>query len=296
MTGIGCKHKPLVLLDQTEFLLRSEKVDECIELIRSNLALLGTTPAYCIRAGQIAFQCDAHETALELFERAAAANTNTNVAKQWKAICLFLKDQNDQEALGIFETLGFIDSPIYLAALAEKTEQCWLKGMLFRNREIHKSPDFKPMGNFKLSRCVENGNWQPVFDSFNTSEHKDDESILTLAVACEMLGGYSQSLEFLDLLSDTTSNTDFARACRGKVLVRLHRFSEATAILQNITIQGPEDFGLCYYWGVITLAYDLPQKAKVFFRRAFSEYHLDTMLNILPQLKREILSRKQNPS
>ena len=292
----ACKRKPLALLDQTELLLRSEKFNDDVELLRSNLELISTAPAYCIRAGQIAFQCDAHETALELFEKAVGMSTNSNVAKQWKALCLFLKDHTDQEALEVFANLGFIDSPIYLAALAEKTEQCWIKGMLFRNREIHKTPDFKPMGNFKLARCVENGNWQPIFDSFGTSEHKDDESILTLAVACEMLGGYSQSLEYLDLLSDTSSNTDFARACRGKVLVRLHRFSEATAILQNITIQGPEDFGLCYYWGVITLAYDLPQKAKVFFRRAFTEYHLDTMLNILPQLKREILSGKQIPS
>jgi len=97
------------------------------------------------------------------------------------------------------------------------------------------------------------------------------------AIALELLCDYRAALELLDRLDSQDRELDPVRAARARCLIRFGQYESAIPLIEKILVIGPEDFGINYYLGLLSLAQEDVSRAREFFRRSYEDYLVDTL-------------------
>jgi len=243
--------------------------------------------------GQQAMDNGFYELAQKCFHKVTEASQNNFFASSWLALSQLALDPTSKQFAQRLAQAGILESSSFLSHLSFIIEKAWLaSGAYFEEIKLPQTvqkkqgkPSFK-----RVSHWVEKNEWRRIYDELSQYSTNDDETVFSLALSCEMSGDFHQAKRYLDLLSLTVCDYPYVKATLARTLVRLRELPQAVTLMEQIIINGPEDFGMCYFWGIVMLAYQQNELAKDFFARAFTVHDVDTMYTIFPQIKRNVLN------
>lgn len=240
-----------------------------------------------MRAGLLAIQQNNCANAVALFAKATTREPKNAVAQQWYALALMLANQSPALFTDKFRQFGLNDSEPYLTALSLYIETQWING----NFTFPDLTDHPPAPKSKLTTCFQHEpDWHSLYLQLCTKPLTTDDEHYAFALALEALNRFDEAYASIEKLSAATAKIDCVKATTARLHVRLRRFALAAEIMQTIPIHGPEDYGVCYFWGIVNLAHGNRTQATEFLRLAWTQFHLDTTLNILPTLRRSLLA------
>ncbi len=245
-------------------------------------------PSILMRFGQHMLTTGKVALAQQCFEKVQKTMPQNPIVAPWLALSILIQNMSSHQPLDISVKQPKISDTQYLVLLAKSVEAYWLEhGELFATKHLIPH-EHSPISVNDASMFAKNGRWQDIFDGLYSIKHKNDDIHFALAIASEMLGDYEFALSMVEKIEKENIQLDYVKATKARVLIRLERFAEAVALLSTIQITGPEDYGACYYWGIIALAYDEQEIAERFFKLAFNEHAVDTVETILPQIYRQL--------
>lgn len=222
-------------------------------------------------AGEIA-------TAAEQFERVIELQRGNDLAQSYKALCCQAVGDSPS-AIQIWKTHGFSDNTDFRIRVIELIEKAWLFDQSYLGAQplTEVPPPQHPSERKALSEFYKR-NFLSVLQHVPPPPTEKELSAFLGATAHEMLRNYAGATAYLDpLLPRREEWPDALIALHGRLLCRAGRFTEAANELAKVLIIGPEDFGVNYYLGVISLAFGKGAEARNFFRRALTSYMVDTL-------------------
>jgi len=244
------------------------------------------------------------------FARVVALQPENDVALSYLALSK-LATGEAAAAREIYRQHGFNDNRMFRVRLTEWMERQWLEhDRFFMQRELE---PIQPAPRPSLRRAQKYfyakkypqmlAELQPMLE-----QEPGDESLhYACALGAEMLQDYNAALRyfamevkepepgFLSKLSEKLrrfwrritgkpqleetepASQDAVLALRGRCRLRTRDFTGAAEDLGQVLVLGPEDYALKYYLGVLCLAHGEDKRAREFFRRAHTDYMVDTL-------------------
>jgi tetratricopeptide (TPR) repeat protein len=129
-------------------------------------------------------------------------------------------------------------------------------------------------------RAMRYQNYPKIFPAIYPLLYDPRCDLTTLWVAafvCEVTGHPKQAVQLCERVTPREYWPDHFRALYARCLLRLGRHHEAAEELAQVTVTGPEDFGVHWSLGVLVLAQNDRQLARRLFRRAHTSYMVDTI-------------------
>lgn len=224
-----------------------------------------------------------------------------DLAHSYHALTLFQLGR-DSEGAHVFSHRGFNDNRMFMVRLTEWMETEWLtNGRFFAARHLERPPG-PPEPLAKAEIRAREGRAQKNFyakkyrellhelDPIASTPHCGEEVLFACALAAEMEFDYALALDYASAIPAETEIPDPIRAVKARALARLNRMEEAAKELNEILIIGPEDYGTNYFLGVVCLAFGERNQARTLFRRAYTDYIIDTLEYQFWQIQRILLA------
>jgi predicted Zn-dependent protease len=232
------------------------------------------------------YDMDQYAEASAALSRVLELQPKNELAWSYMALCHFALKQ-DVQAQEIFSTHGFSDNRDFMVRLTIWIEEQWLHhDRFFAQRSLNDSIfDSSKATRTRVSgRKAEKLFFAKKFPEMLRElapelEKADsgEEELFASALACEMMCDYQRALQFLARLRNESEENDSVRAAHARCELRLRHFDLAADQLGQVLIIGPEDYAINYYLGVLCLAYNERERAKGLFRRAYTDYLIDTL-------------------
>lgn len=277
---------PRLKLQRASLMLDADDASAALELLES---LCEQHPNYVpahLFAGIAAFDCGLFERAAEALARACELAPQNGLAASYRALVWWALGR-DRDAARLVRAWGFSDNRGFLTRLTEWIETRWLEtGLFFGPRQLPaRLADSSEAGRRLFRRAaVRRAFFAKRYEEFLAgllpavrAGNADPSDVYACAVACEMMHAYEQALQLLNALSPSDREADPVLALRARCEIRLGHYEEGLTLLEKVFVSGPEDFGVNYYLGVLSLAQGDRRAARKFFRRAYTDYLVDTL-------------------
>lgn len=241
----------------------------------------GNSPLH-LEYGIAVWDASRFDNARAAFEQVLAMQPLNDVALSYHALALLQADEGEA-ARAIFRKHGFSDNRMFRVRLTHWMETQWLEqNRYFFQREAVIDPA-PPRATMKQAEKAfyqkEFAKVLAIVEPLYAHKPGDDGLRFACAVSAEMLHDYSRAMRHLNTPAPVNEEQwpDALRAVRGRCRLRLRDFEGAASDLGKVLILGPEDFGLNYYLGVLCLAHGEQARSREFFRRAHTDYMVDTL-------------------
>lgn len=217
------------------------------------------------------------------FDSVLALQPKNDLARSYKALCR-LAQGHANDAAQLWQHHGFSDNTMFRVRLTEFVEQQWLERGTFlgyaRLPDSLISPGTTFGGTQRRAalRRFYRRDFAGILKFLPEPPEKDELAAFLGATACEMLRDYSRAEAYLGALRPRRAEWPEPLIALGARLdVRAGHIARAARGFATIVIMGPEDYGITYYLGVICLAYEKREEARMYFHRAYTAYMVDTL-------------------
>jgi len=278
LSGAANSADPRAELLLARTLLSAGKAEEGIQALQSLTARLGQYAPGHLFYGVALWDAGEIATAADKFNRVIELQPGNDLAHSYKALCCQARGDSTA-AVEIWKIQGFSDNTDYRIRVIEFVEKAWLFDQSYLGPLPFAEPSaFKKASERKALASFYRRDFAAVLQHIHPPPTDKELSAFLGATAHEMLRNYSGAAAYLEpLLPRREEWPDALIALNGRLLCRAGRFSEAASELARVLIIGPEDFGMNYYLGVISLAFGKGAEARNFFRRALTSYMVDTL-------------------
>lgn len=236
------------------------------------------------------------------FDAVLALQPKNDLARSYKALCRLAQGQA-QDAAQLWQRHGFSDNTLFRVRLTEYVEQQWLETGAFlgysRLPEGLLRPDIAFTGPHRRAalRRFYRRDFAGILKHLPPPPEQHELAAFLGATACEMLRDYSRAEAYLGALRPRRDEwPEPLIALSARLDIRAGHIARAAREFASIVIMGPEDYGITYYLGVICLAYEKREEARMYFQRAYTTYMVDTLEFQWWQLEQALLHPAAQPS